>query len=125
MTNRLKKYFYLSVGIISVVLGTIGIFLPVLPTVPFLLLALFCFSKSSEKAYQYIMNNKYFGKTIRDYKEGKGLTMAVKIRAIIYVTLGITFSIYKTQSLHLRIFLFVVWLGVSIHLITLKIKKWI
>ncbi|WP_022819851.1 YbaN family protein [Fusobacterium russii] len=123
MTNKLKKYFYLSIGFISIILGTIGIFLPVLPTVPFLLLALFCFSKSSEKAYQYIINNKYFGKTIRDYKEGKGVTLAVKIRAIIYVTAGIAFSIYKSQSLHLRIFLVVVWLGVSIHLITLKIKK--
>lgn len=123
MSNQLKKYFYLSVGFISVFLGTIGIFLPVLPTVPFILLALFCFGKSSEKAYQYIINNKYFGKTIRDYKEGKGVTLAVKIRAIIYVTAGIGFSIYKTQNLHLRIFLLFIWLGVSIHLITLKIKK--
>lgn len=123
MSDQLKKYFYLSVGFISVLLGTIGIFLPVLPTVPFILLALFCFGKSSEKAYQYIINNKYFGKTIRDYKDGKGVTLAVKIRAIIYVTAGIGFSIYKTQNLHLRIFLLFIWLGVSIHLITLKIKK--
>lgn len=120
--KNFKKYFYLTIGIISVILGSIGAFLPVLPTVPFLLLALFCFGKSSDRAYQYIINNKYFGKTLKDYNEGKGITTAVKIKAIIFMTIGIGFSIYKVQSLHLRIFLAVVWLGVGIHLIMIKNK---
>lgn len=121
--NNLKKYSYIIVGGIAVVLGTIGIFLPVLPTVPFLLLALFCFGKSSPKCYNYIINNRYFGKTIKDYHEGKGVSLAVKIKAIIFLSVGIAFSIYKMQSLHLRIFLIVVWIAVSIHIMMIKNKN--
>lgn len=119
----IKKFFYLTVGIISVILGTIGAFLPVLPTVPFLLLALFCFSRSSERAYQFIISNKYFGKTLQDYYEGKGVTIAVKAKAIIFMSAGIAFSIYKVQNLHLKIFLAVVWIAVTIHIIMIKNKK--
>lgn len=121
--KKFIKYFYLSIGILSIVLGSVGIFVPVLPTVPFLLLALFCFSKSSERAYNFIINNKYFGKTLKDYKEGKGLTLATKIKAILFLSLGIGFSLYKVQSLHPKIFLVIVWLVVSIHIISLKNKK--
>lgn len=117
------KYFYLSFGILSIIFGTIGIFLPVLPTVPFLLLALFCFSKSSEKAYNIILNNKYFGQTLKDYKDGKGLTKFVKIKAILFLSLGIGLSIYKMQSLHLKLFLAIIWLVVSIHILLMKNKK--
>lgn len=121
--KKFIRYFYLSVGILSIVLGSVGIFVPVLPTVPFLLLALFCFSKSSERAYNLIINNKYFGKTLKDYKEGKGLSLATKIKAILFLSLGIGFSLYKVQSLHPQIFLVIVWLAVSIHIIMLKNKK--
>lgn len=121
--NNLKKYIYLSVGGISVILGTIGLFLPVLPTVPFLLLALFCFSKSSPKYYNYIINNKYFGKTIKDYYDGKGVSFSTKIKAIIFLSLGIGFSIYKIQSPHPKIFLAIVWLAVTIHILMIKNKK--
>ena len=120
--KNIKKYLYLTIGIVSVILGGIGAFLPVLPTVPFLLLALFCFSRSSDRAYQYIINNKYFGKTLQDYHEGKGVTRGVKIKAILFMSVGIGFSIYKVHSLHLRLFLAFVWLGVTIHLILLKNK---
>lgn len=117
------KYFYLVTGTLSIILGTIGIFLPILPTVPFLLLALFCFGKSSERAYNLIINNKYFGKTLKDYKDGKGLTTFVKVKAILFLSLGIGFSIYKIQSLHPRIFLVIVWFAVSIHILMIKNKK--
>lgn len=117
------KYFYLVTGTLSIILGTIGIFLPVLPTVPFLLLALFCFGKSSERAYNLIINNKYFGKTLKDYKDGKGLTTFVKVKAILFLSLGIGFSIYKIQSLHPRIFLVIVWFAVSIHILMIKNRK--
>ena len=69
-----------------------------------------------------ILNNKYFGKILRDYYEGKGLTTSVKIKAILFLTCGIAFSFYKVQHLHLRIMLAVIWLGVTIHIILLKTK---
>ena len=120
--KNLKKKIYICVGLLAVGLGIIGAFLPVMPTVPFLLVALFCFERSSKKYHKMILNNKYFGKILRDYYEGKGLTTSVKIKAILFLTCGIAFSFYKVQHLHLRIMLAAIWLGVTIHIILLKTK---
>ena len=120
--KNLKKKIYIFVGILSVGLGIIGVFLPVMPTVPFLLVALFCFERSSKKYHDMILNNKYFGKVLKDYYEGRGLTTSVKIKAILFLTCGIAFSFYKVQHLYLRIMLVVIWLGVTIHIILLKTK---
>ena len=120
--KNLKKKIYICVGLLAVGLGIIGAFLPVMPTVPFLLVALFCFERSSKKYHDMILNNKYFGKVLRDYYEGKGLTTSVKIKAILFLSCGIGFSFYKVQHLYLRIMLVVIWLGVTIHIILLKTK---
>ena len=123
--ENLKKKIYICVGLLAVGLGIIGAFLPVMPTVPFLLVALFCFERSSKKYHDMILNNKYFGKVLRDYYEGRGLTTSVKIKAILFLTCGMGFSFYKVQHLYLRIMLVVIWLGVTIHIILLKTKeKW-
>ena len=121
--KNLKKKIYICVGLLAVGLGIIGAFLPVMPTVPFLLVALFCFERSSKKYHEMILNNKYFGKVLRDYYEGKGLTTSVKIKAILFLSCGIGFSFYKVQHLYLRIMLVVIWLGVTIHIILLKTKS--
>ena len=120
--KNLKKKIYICVGLLAVGLGIIGAFLPVMPTVPFLLVALFCFERSSKKYHDMILNNKYFGKVLRDYYEGRGLTNSVKIKAILFLTCGMGFSFYKLQHLYLRIMLAVIWLGVTIHIILLKTK---
>ncbi|MCY7009160.1 YbaN family protein [Fusobacterium simiae] len=120
--ENLKKKIYICVGLLSVVLGIIGAFLPVMPTVPFLLVALFCFERSSKKYHNMILNNKYFGKVLKDYYEGRGLTISVKIKAILFLSCGIGFSVYKIQHLHLKIMLIVIWLGVVFHIILLKTK---
>ena len=121
--ENLKKKIYICVGFLAVGLGIVGAFLPVMPTVPFLLVALFCFERSSKKYHDMIMNNKYFGPVLQDYYSGKGLTSSVKIKAILFLSCGMAFSIYKIQNLHARIALAVVWLGVAIHIILLKTKK--
>lgn len=121
--KNLKKKIYIFIGILSVGLGIIGAFLPVMPTVPFLLIALFCFERSSKKYHDMILNNKYFGKILRDYYEGKGLTTSVKIKTILFLSCGIGFSFYKVQHLHLRIVLAVIWLVVILHIILLKTNK--
>lgn len=120
--KNLKKKIYICVGLLAVGLGIIGAFLPVIPTVPFLLVALFCFERSSKKYHNMILNNKYFGKILKDYYEGKGLTTSIKIKTILFLTCGIAFSFYKVQHLHLRIMLAVIWLGVTIHIVLLKTK---
>ena len=119
----LKKKLYIAFGFLAVALAIIGVFIPGLPTVPFLLVALFCFERSSKKYHDMIMNNKYFGPVLQDYYSGKGLTSSVKIKAILFLSCGMIFSIYKIQNLHARIGLALVWLGVAIHIILLKTKK--
>ena len=121
--RNLKKKLYITFGFLAVALAIVGVFIPGLPTVPFLLVALFCFERSSKKYHDMIMNNKYFGPVLQDYYSGKGLTLSIKIKAILFLTCGIAFSIYKIQNLHTRIALAVVWLGVAIHIILLKTKK--
>ena len=121
--RNLKKKLYITFGFLAVALAIVGVFIPGLPTVPFLLVALFCFERSSKKYHDMIMNNKYFGPVLQDYYSGKGLTSSVKIKAILFLSCGMIFSIYKIQNLHARIALAVVWLGVAIHIILLKTKK--
>ena len=121
--RNLKKKLYITFGFLAVALAIVGVFIPGLPTVPFLLVALFCFERSSKKYHDMIMNNKYFGPVLQDYYSGKGLTLSIKIKAILFLTCGIAFSIYKIQNLHARIALAVVWIGVAIHIILLKTKK--
>ena len=121
--RNLKKKLYITFGFLAVALAIVGVFIPGLPTVPFLLVALFCFEKSSKKYHDMIMNNKYFGPVLQDYYSGKGLTSSVKIKAILFLSCGMIFSIYKIQNLHARIGLAIVWLGVAIHIILLKTKK--
>ena len=121
--RNLKKKLYITFGFLAVALAIVGVFIPGLPTVPFLLVALFCFERSSKKYHDMIMNNKYFGPVLQDYYSGKGLTSSVKIKAISFLSCGMAFSIYKIQNLHVRVTLAVVWLGVAIHIILLKTKK--
>ena len=121
--KNLKKKLYIAFGFLAVALAIIGVFIPGLPTVPFLLVALFCFERSSKKYHDMIMNNKYFGPVLQDYYSGKGLTLSVKIKAILFLSCGMIFSIYKIQNLHARIALAIVWLGVAIHIILLKTKE--
>ena len=121
--KNLKKKLYIAFGFLVVALAIVGVFIPGLPTVPFLLVALFCFERSSKKYHDMIMNNKYFGPVLQDYYSGKGLTSSVKIKAISFLSCGMAFSIYKIQNLHARIALTIIWLGVAIHIILLKTKK--
>lgn len=119
----LKKNLLFLLGGISLLLGIIGIITPLLPTTPFLLLSVYAFGKSSEKCHKFILNNKVFGQYIRDYQEKKGITLKNKINAISVLTLSIAFSMWKVDSLHLRIFLGIVFIGVSFHILKLRTLK--
>ncbi|WP_432204332.1 YbaN family protein [Cetobacterium somerae] len=116
----MKKKFYFILGCISVILGVIGIVLPLLPTTPFILLSAFLFEKSSPKFHQLLLTNKIFGKYIEDYTERNGLTYKNKIIAITIMTLGMGKGFFAMQNVYGRIFLLMIFLGVLIHLLKLK-----
>lgn len=117
---RLKKYLYLFFGSLFLVLGIAGIAIPVLPTTPFLLLASFCYLRSSERMYNWLINHKIFGTYIYNYLTYKAIPQKTKVAVLMFLWSTLIISMILMSSLHIRIFLVVVGLGVTIHLMTLK-----
>jgi len=90
-------------GTICLVLGAIGIVLPILPTTPFLLASAACYYKSSPKMHKWLLNNKWFGEYIKNYQEGKGIPRKTKLIAltVLWVTIGISTIFFLDQILPL------------------------
>jgi uncharacterized membrane protein YbaN (DUF454 family) len=120
-TKGWLKYLLIAVGTLSVALGFLGIFLPLLPTTPFLLLAAACYIRSSQRFYCWLINNRYFGKYIRDYREKGGIPLKLKVYVIslMWVVMAAT-AIFVIDLLVVRILLVVIAGGVTIHLLSLK-----
>jgi uncharacterized membrane protein YbaN (DUF454 family) len=93
MQEDLKRYLLISLGWLSVVLGAIGALLPVIPTTPFLILALACFSKSSPRFHKMLLNNKWFGPALGQWEKNKTITRQIKHRAMALVILSFSASI--------------------------------
>lgn len=83
----MKKYLYVIVGCISLGLGSLGSLIPVLPTVPFLMLAAFCFARSSRKMHNWFVGTRLYQENLADFVAGKGMTRKTKVRIMITVTL--------------------------------------
>lgn len=121
---KLSRYFYLISGILLVAIGVIGIFLPVLPTTIFLILASACFIKSSPKANEWLRNHKVLGMYIKNYQDKTGLSIKAKIFNIIFLWLMILLSVfYFTNEFYIRIILILIAVGVTIHLLMIKTVK--
>lgn len=84
---NIKKAFFVVLGCFSLGLGAVGAVLPILPTVPFLMLATFCFAKSSEKLHNWFVSTKLYKKNLESFVQGKGMTMKTKIRIMVTVTI--------------------------------------
>lgn len=99
---KLKRLIYLIVGFISLALGCIGIALPILPTVPFLLLTAFCFANSSERLHTWFLGTKLYKKHLESFVQKKGMTKQTKWGIIIPVTIlmGIGFALMLRKDLY-------------------------
>ena len=118
------KYFYLTSGFLLVAIGVIGIFLPLLPTTIFLILASICFLKSSPKANDWLRNHKILGGYIDNYQNKTGLTRNSKIINIVTLWTSISLSAFLlTNELYIRIILLAIAIGVTIHLLMIKTKQ--
>lgn len=121
MKKPLKKYLWVSLGILSLGLGIIGVFIPLLPTTPFLLLAAGFFFKGSEKLYRWLLNHKLLGSYIRNYREHKAIPLTTKILAVVTLWAAILYSmIFVTENPYLCIILLAIAAGVSIHILHYK-----
>lgn len=90
---KIKKTFYLTLGLISLMLGIAGIFLPLLPTTCFILLAAFCFSKSSERLYNYLVQHRLFGRQIKEWQEHGVIPLRIKLIASGMMLLSVSYPL--------------------------------
>lgn len=118
-SQKIGRALFFVAGTIFLALGAIGVVLPILPTTPFLLLALACYCRSSERMTHWMLNNKYFGKYIRNYKEGKGIPLKTKLFAITTLWITISISAILILNIWIALILFAVAIAVTIHLIRL------
>jgi len=124
MRTTAKRRLLIVAGTLSTGLGIIGIFIPILPTTPFLLLAAACYMRSSKRFYQWLINNRVFGAYIRSYIEGRGMPVRMKIFTILLLWLAIGLSIaFGIQNTVVRIVLICVAIGVTTHICLIKKRK--
>ncbi len=122
--NRIIRWLLIAAGTIFLGFGIIGIFLPILPTTPFLLLAAACYARSSERFYNWLLKNRVFGSYIDNYRKGKGIPIKAKIFTIALLWITILLSaIFFTDALWIRMVLILIAVGVTIHILTIRNYK--
>jgi hypothetical protein len=118
------KWIWNTLGFLSITAGILGLFLPVLPTTPFVLLAAACFAKGSTRFYNKLISNEMFGEMVRDFQKGLGIKKHIKVKAITLLWLSLLFSSYLLGFLiWLTALLVFVGLGVSIYILSLPTRR--
>jgi len=120
---KIKRTLATAAGFVALGLGTLGIFLPLLPTTPLVLLAALCFSYGSQRFYEWVKSNRYFGPYIENYYEKKGLTKPFKVRTIIILWISMGVSMSLIQILWICIMLVFIGIGVTVHIMLIKTKE--
>ena len=124
MLNSVKKYILLFIGTLSLILGVIGILVPVMPTTPFLLISSFCYLRSSQRLYNWLIYHKILGAYLYNYLTYRAVTRSTKIMGLIFLWWGLIASMLLIDHLHVRLLLGFIGIAVSAHLFLLKtIKK--
>jgi len=121
--KKLKKIILITLGILSLALGGIGIVLPVMPTTPFVLLAAGCFSVSSPTLAGKLEQSRIFGSYLRHWRTNEGVPKKTKVRAIIWLWLGLVISALLVRTTTVIIILAIVGIIVTLHLVLIKTKR--
>lgn len=124
---NIKKAFFVVLGCLSLGLGALGAVLPLLPAFPFLMLAAFCFAKSSEKLHNWFISTKLYKNNLESFVQGKGMTVKTKIRIMVTVTILMSIGFIMMHAVPVgRIVLGFVWLFHVLYFIfgikTLKVE---
>jgi len=119
--RNLKRRLLIIAGTIFTGIGVVGIFVPLLPTTPFLLLASACYARSSQSFNNRLLNNRFFGAYLKNYIEGKGVPIKIKIGPIVllWITIGCT-TAFAINNPAIRIVLFIIATGVTVHIVLIK-----
>lgn len=117
VTNKVLKIFLIVLGWLSVVLGFIGIFLPVMPTTPFLLLAAACFVRTSPKFYGWLVGHPKLGKYLLYYLEGKGIPLKAKFYSIGLMAISMATTSYFVPVMAVKVLLPLVGVLVALYIV--------
>lgn len=120
--KEFKKLFFLSLGIFFFLLGVIGVLLPIIPGIPFLLISLVFFVKGSKKILRLLLSNRHFGKHIRKIRK-EGINKKIRNSTLTIIWLTHSFSIFYIKILPIKIFLLFSLIMVTIILLKLKTKE--
>jgi len=96
-SNRIIRAFWLGLGLLLSLTGLIGIIVPGLPTTPIMILAAACFFRSSERLYNWVLDNKFFGKHVRNYRDGRGMPIRAKKMAIPLIWIFVSISVFYSM----------------------------
>jgi len=118
--SRAARTLLVVCGTVALALGLVGVFLPLLPTTPFLLLAAACYARSSTRLHDWLLNHRVFGEYIRDYRDRRGMKLRAKIVALGLLWLMIGSSILAVDPLWLELLLAVIATAVTIHILRLR-----
>lgn len=116
----MKKTCYNIAGTVALLLGVVGIFLPLLPTTPFLLLASACYMRGSDRMHQWLMNQRHLGPYLRSYQQGRGIPLRAKITALALMWTSLTVSIWLVPLPWVRALLLVPGIAVTIYLYRMR-----
>ena len=120
VSGKMMRSIYIIVGTIALVIGAIGLFLPVIPTTPLVILAAACYYRGSNRLHNWILSSRWFGETVKNYQEGRGLTRDTKVRAISMMWAMILISAwFFVSNLFVRVAIICVAIGVTVYLIKL------
>lgn len=120
----IKRIVFVVLGCISLALAVLGVVLPILPTVPFLALAAFCFAKSSDRLNNWLINTNFYQNNLADFKAGKGMSVKSKVRILVTVTLVMAVGLIAMLMRGVIVgstVLVIVWLG-HIYYFGFKVK---
>lgn len=122
--NRARQGIYIGLGSFFLVLGAIGIFVPLLPTTPFWLLTCWFYLRSSGSLYRRVMRNRYFGTYIRDYMEEKAIPLRSKVISLgVMWTSTLLTSFLLIDRLWIKVVLLAISAGVTWHILSYPTKK--
>ena len=123
INNNFLRIAILAIGFCATGLGVLGIFLPVLPTVPLLLLAAACFARSSERFHQWLLSHNRLGPMIKSYTSGQGIPLRSKVSAIGMIWIVIPVSAFIVHPLWLKYLLVIIAISITLYLLSLPISK--
>jgi uncharacterized membrane protein YbaN (DUF454 family) len=119
--SRFPRWLLIGVGSLSVVLGMVGIFVPFLPTTPFLLLAAACFVRSSPRLYRWLISHRWFGAYIKNYREYRVIPLRFKVLTLTLLWLSIGYAILAVaETVWLRLLLAGIAVAVTVHVALLR-----